>query len=111
MFSLDDVVASETPRVTLSVFPAGNDVMVAFAAVRSDAPFVTAYLDRILSSDGYFQKYMLSRLILQSCDNFVLAPKYYDSLTQDHKDVICQFYVDATLKKAGDHEDERQYLF
>jgi hypothetical protein len=111
MFSLDDLDAPETPRVTLSVFPAGGQVMIAFSAVPRDAPFATPYLDRILCSDGQFQKYLLSRLILQSCDNFVMAPTYYNSLTQERKDAICQFYVETIVENAEDHEDERLYLF
>lgn len=111
MFSLDDVDAPETPRVTLSVFPSGPDVTVACSALPHDAPFVRTYLDRILSSESYFQKYLLSKLILQSCDNFVMAPTYYDALTQDRKDAICEFYVDTILENAEDHEDERLYLF
>ena len=111
MFSLDDVDAPEVPRVSLSVFPSDNDVMVAFSALSSDARFVAAYLDRILNSDGHFQKYLLSKLILQSCDNFVMAPKYYDSLSLDRKDALCQFYVHTIQENAEDHEDQRLYLF
>jgi hypothetical protein len=111
MFSLDDVDAPETPRVTLSLFPADNQVKVAFSAVPKDAPFVTTCLDRILSSDGYYQKYLLSKLILQSCDNFVMAPMYFDALTHDRKNALCQFYVRTILENAEDHEDERLYLF
>jgi hypothetical protein len=111
MFSLDDVDAPETPRVTLSIYPSGDDVVVVFSATSSDASFVAAYLDRILRSDGQFQKYLLSKLILHSCDNFVMVPSYYDSLPQDQKDAICQFYVDTIQVNAEDHEDQRLYLF
>jgi len=111
MFSLDDVDAPETPRVTLNVYPAGADVVVAFAAIASDAAFVTAYLHRILTAVGNFQKYLLSKLILQSCDNFAIAPKYYDSLSQDCKDALCQFCVATSQENAEDHEDEKLYLF
>jgi hypothetical protein len=54
---------------------------------------------------------LLSKLILQSCDNFVMAPKYYNALTQDRKDAICRFYVDTILENADGHEDECLYLF
>ena len=40
MFSLDDIPAPETPRVTLSVFPIDNAVVVVFSSAQSDAPFV-----------------------------------------------------------------------
>jgi len=111
MFSLDDVDAPDTPRVTLSVFPIGTDVAVVFSAIRADASFVTAYLGRILASERFLQKYLLSKLILQSCDNFVIAPDYYASLPQERRDAICRFYVDTIVEDAEDHEDERLYLF
>lgn len=111
MFSFDDIDAPETPRVTMNVFPSNNDVFVTFAAIPSDAPFVTSYLNRILTTDGYYQKYLLSKLILQSCDNFAIAPRYYDALSQDRKDALCQFYVDTIHENAEHHEDERLYLF
>ena len=111
MFSLDDVDAPETPRVTLSLYPCGNDMVVVFSAIPSDAPFVTTYLDRILNSDGPFQKYLLSKLILQSCDNFVMVPSHFDSMPQEQKDALGQFYVDTIQVNAEDHEDQRLYLF
>jgi hypothetical protein len=111
MFSLDDIDAPETPRVTLNVYPSGNDVVVSFSATPADAPFVSGYLDRILTADGYYQKYLLSKLILQSCDNFAIAPKYYDALSQDRKNKLCQLYVDTIQNNAEHHEDERLYLF
>jgi hypothetical protein len=111
MFSLDDVDAPETPRVTLSIFPADSDVAVVFSATPNDAPFVDAYLHRLLSSRSHFQKYLLSKLVLQSCDNFVIEPQYYDAMPQDRKDAICDFYVNTILENAEGHEDDRLYLF
>lgn len=111
MFSLDEVDAPETPRVTLSVFPTESDVAVVFSAIPSDSPYVDTYLHRLLTSESYLQKYLLSKLILQSCDNFVIDPQYYDSMPQDRKDAICQFYVNTILETAEDHEDARLYLF
>ncbi|MDX1969638.1 MAG: hypothetical protein SFV23_20860, partial [Planctomycetaceae bacterium] len=87
------------------------DVVVAFSAIPSDAPFVSAYLHRVLTAEDDFQKYLLSKLILQSCDNFAIDPKYYDSLSQQRKDAICQFYVDTIQENAEDHEDEKVFLF
>ncbi len=111
MFSLDDVEAPETPRATLSIFPTGSDVAVVFSAIQADVPYVDARLQRLLTSESYYQKYLLSKLILQSCENFVIDPRYYDSLTPDRKDAICQFYVSTIFEKAEDHSDERLYLF
>ena len=40
-----------------------------------------------------------------------MAPAYYESLTLDGKDALCQFYVDTILDNAKDHEDKCLYLF
>jgi hypothetical protein len=111
MFSLDDVDAPETPRVTLSVFPMETDVAAVFSSIPDDAQFVRVYLDRILNSDGHYQKYLLSKLILQCCDNFVIDPQYYDQLPQESKNALVQFYVDTLETNAEEHEDLRLYLF
>ena len=111
MFSLDDIDAPETPRVCLSLFPLGKDVAVVFSAIPDDAPYLDTFLSRILSASSYYQKYLLSKLILQCCDNFVIDPMYYDSLSQVQKDVVSDFFVSTITKNADDIEDERLYLF
>jgi len=111
MFSLDDVAASETPRVTLSIYPAAPDVVVVFSALPRDAPHVDNYLHRILSSESYFQKYLLSKIILQCCDNFVIDPQYFDAMPQDKVAALRNFFVDTISKNAPAHEDGRLYLF
>ena len=111
LFSLDAVDAPETPRATLTVFPIRTDVAVVLSAIPRDAPFVSAYLQRLLSSQSYFQKYLLSKLILESCENFVIAPQYYDSMLPERKEAICQFFTNTMFKNSVDHEDERLYLF
>lgn len=111
MFSLDEVKSPETPRITLSIFPIESDVVVIFSAIPRDIKYVDTYLHRVLTSDSYFQKYLISKLILQSCDNFVIDPRYYDSMPQERKAAIFQFYVDTSFQNAEYHEDERLYLF
>ena len=112
LFSLDDVDAPETPRVSLSVFHIDtNSVAVVFTATPRDARLVDLYLDRILSSELHLQKYLISKLILQSCENFVIDPLYYDSMTKGQQEVIHQFCNRTMHRNADDFDDERLYLF
>ena len=111
MFSLDDIPAPETPRVTLSLFPINNAVVIVFSSTQSDTPFVNSYLSRIFAAEPYYQKYLLSKLVLQSCDNFVIAPHYFDAMPQTQKDAICRFYTATVFENAEDHEDEKLFLF
>lgn len=111
LFSLDDLDAPHTPRIALSVYPTGSEVVIVFSALPIDVPFVVDYLRAICSSEDRQQKALLSKLILQSCDNFVLSPSYYDALSVEQKDAIIQFYVDTLDYNVDDFEDERLYLF
>lgn len=111
MFSLDDIDAPETPCIALSIYPTELDVAVVFSATTYDAPFANDYLNRLLTSKSHYQKYLISKLVLQSCDNFIITPQYYDLMPQDRNYAICQFYVDTVLSNAEDYEDERLYLF
>ncbi len=111
MLSLDDIDAPETPRVTLNVFPTDNNVAVVLSAIPRDKPFVSAYLHPLLSSEAYLQKYLLSKFILESCENFVISPQYYDSMPSERKEAICRFFTYTMFKNARDYEDKYLYLF
>ena len=112
LFSLDDVDAPETPRISLSVLPLdASSVAVVFSSTPKDARFVDLYLHRVLSSELYLQKYLISKIIFQSCENFVIDPLYYDSMTKGRQEVIHQFFNRTVNRNDDDFEDERLYLF
>tara|TARA_R110002050_G_C8936749_1_gene512344 strand:- start:136 stop:1089 length:954 start_codon:yes stop_codon:yes gene_type:complete len=111
LFSLDDIEAPETPRVTLSIYPNNTDLIVVFSFTETDSLYVSNYLNRILNSEGYYQKYLLSKLILQSCENIVLSPDFFDSFSEDKKNAIGQFFIDTIFVTAQDYESEYLYLF
>jgi hypothetical protein len=111
MFSLDDVAAPETPRVTLSIYPAASDVAVVFSALPADAPFVEGYLSRLHSSQSHFQKYLLSKVVLQHCSNFVIDPQHFDAMPEGQVAALRKFFVGTISKNAHDHEDAQLYLF
>ena len=111
LFSLDDVDAPELPRVALNVFPVEDDVVAVFSAVPRDAPFAYTYLQPLLDAESHFQKYLLSKLVLQHCDNFVIHPGYYESMTNERQHAICRFFAETILKNKPDHEDPRLFLF
>jgi hypothetical protein len=111
MFSFDDIDAPVTPRATLSLFPRESDVAVVFSSTQTDAPFVDAYLQRLLISEPYYQKYLLSKIILQFCENFIIDPQYYNSISQEKKIAIDQFYLDTMISNNDDYENEQLFLF
>ena len=100
-----------SPTFTLNVFPTKQGTVVLFSTRRQHSSQVFGYVDRILSSDSWLQKYLLSKLILQSCDNFVVHPDYYDAMSEKKKRAILTFYGRTAIVNDEDYEDECLFLF
>ena len=111
MFSMDNIDSDEVPRICLSVIPREGDVVVIFSCVPEDEFAMVDRIDRIMSSTGYYQKYLISKLILANCDNFVLSPDYFDALTEDRKEAIRLLCARMDIFNSDDYEDENLYLF
>ena len=111
LFSLDEIDAPRLPRVVLNVFPSNANVVVVFSAIQKDAPFADVYLQRLLTAEPHLQRYLLSKVVLQCCDNFVVHPHYYESMSLERRDAVCDFFARTMLKNEEDHEDRRLYLF
>lgn len=113
LFSFDHEVknAESLLRVHLNVLPLAEDTTVALFSYRpEDQSPARARLDRVLNSSGQHQKYELSRLILQSCENFVLRPDYFDSWGED-KVLAVEAYFSKTLVLPSEDESPHLYLF
>ena len=100
-----------SPTFTLNVFPIAQGTMISFSTIRQHGNRVFAYVDRILSSHSWLQKYLLSKLILQSCDNFVVNPGYYDSMSEAKREAILAFYGHTGIENDEGYEDENLFLF
>jgi hypothetical protein len=53
----------------------------------------------------------LSRRLLNSCENFVLAPAYFDTWTPRKKDVVREYFVRTILQEDLTYEDPDLFLF
>ncbi|MBL9162291.1 MAG: hypothetical protein JNL18_06145 [Planctomycetaceae bacterium] len=111
MFSLDDLPAEETPRVTLTVFPRATGTEVVFSAIPRDAQAVFQHLDRLFAAQGHYQKYLLSKLILQSCDNFVLSPSHFEHMPAENRNLIAGYFAKTIQYNDEGFDDARLYLF
>jgi hypothetical protein len=99
-------------RVHLNVLPLSRCLTVAiFSYVPSDAGTARAFLSRVLSSVGAHQRYELSRLVLDSCENFVLNPDYVDSWTEDKRRAVGDYFTKTLVVSDLEHESPDLYLF
>jgi hypothetical protein len=101
----------EPPRVALNIFPASNDETLAiFSFTEQDAVAIREYVRDILESDGIYQKYLLSRMLLMHAENFVIAPSIFDTWSAEKRDAILDFFL-QTVRFNSSKESEHLYLF
>ena len=54
----------------------------------------------LFAASGHYQLYELSKLILQRCENLVIAPRHYDSFTSQQRRTILEYFK----KNSGGNE-------
>lgn len=112
VFSLDDMEwPDDVARVVLNVLPQRHGTDVVFSFLKADATAASQYLDRTWNAAGMYQKYLLSKLILQHCDNFVIAPTYFDRFSDIQKNAILEFFKSTLFQNRDAFEDKHLYLF
>ena len=113
LFSVDNIqVREDVLRIHLNVLPVSQtQTVVLFSYLKSDATPACAFLGRVLGSGGLHQRYELSRLILDSCENFVLSPNYFDTWCDDKKNTIRDYFVRTIMKSDLGYESPHLYLF
>ncbi len=112
LFSLDDMAwPDDVARVVLNVLPRRRRTDIVFSFLKGDAAVASQYLDRIWNAAGMYQKYLLSKVILQHCDNIVIAPAYFDRLSDVRKKRILEFFESTLFRNRDAFEDEDLYVF
>jgi hypothetical protein len=113
VFSIDGAVRDDDwVRVALNILPVSpKETVVVFSYLLADQGLVVNALAKILTSNGHYQKYQLSKLILNNCENFVLAPSYYDTWSAEKTNAVTQYFVQTLFTGNLDEENDQLYLF
>lgn len=112
LFSLDDVDwPDDVARVALNVFPEPTRTHVILSFLKEEKPYATQYLQRILDATGHYQRYLVSKLVLQHCENFVMSPSYFEGMAHEQKDAVREFFLRTLNQNEHDYEDQNLYLF
>jgi hypothetical protein len=94
LFALDDVDrGDDVVRVCLTILPVSDTLTYALLSyLPEDAPLARASLTRVLDSQGSYQKYELSRRLINHAQNFVLAPSFVRSWSSKRKETITDLF-------------------
>ena len=98
-------------RLTINVFPVSlNESVIIFSYTKDDSSRVRDFLQPIFAAQGFYQKYLLSKLILMGCENFFVSPNLYDSWSSEKKNAIKDFFW-KTRRHNMEVEDQNLFLF
>lgn len=112
LFSLDSIiVGDDVARVALNVYPSDDGAMVIFSFLRSDARHIRPFLEPFQAASGDRLLEMVSVRVLNTCENFVIAPHFWNVLDESRKRRIRDFYVSSILTDASDFENQHFMLF
>jgi hypothetical protein len=112
LFSLDDIDwPDDVARIALNIFPESQRTHVVFSFLNEEKAYATQYLQRILAATGDYQRYLLSKLVLQHCENFVMSPGYFENMPQEKREAVLEFFGNTITRNEHDYENEDLYLF
>lgn len=95
----------------LNVFPTAQGTQVIFSYLDHQESSVVAHLKDIFQSSGYDRLYLMSKLVLRNCENFVIAPKYFETISDESRNAMLEYFMRTLYEDLLDYDDKRLFLF
>jgi len=96
----------------LNIMPvSGVETVVVSSYVSDDASMARAALDRLFAASGDYQKYELSKLIIDRIENFVLSPSHFASWSSGKVKIIQDAFVSTILSENHIPDNSELMLF
>ncbi len=107
--TLDD---RQDPKcISLNVFPDDNGVYIIFSYRKEHKNIVLPHITRVLQAERHYKLYLISKLILMYCENFVISPGFYKNLSDNRKKAIGVYFSNNIMGDKKDSENVDLYLF
>ncbi|MGC2062844.1 MAG: hypothetical protein WA610_07680 [Thermodesulfovibrionales bacterium] len=101
----------EPKCISLNVFPQDSGIFLIFSFRKEHSSRLLPFISPILDAERHYKLYLLSKLILMHCENFVLSPFFYQTLSQERIKAICDFFMKNLYIKKEDTENGNLLLF
>ena len=112
LFSLDEIqVGDDVARIALNVFPLDTGVACVFSFLSSEMNHISAFLKPFQLASGEALLQLLSVRILQSCENFVLSPRFWNGLAQSKRQAIAGLFLTTILRDGQASQNSDLMLF
>lgn len=101
LFSIEGMTKNDdNVRIALNVLPVAYDKTLAiFSYHKEDCELARASLNRVIESDGEYQKYELSKLIIRKMSNFYVSPEHFERWPLAKREKIRAEFVRTALRE------------
>ncbi len=97
--------------IAFNVFPYKDGIIAIWSYPALQYDHFASHLYELSQTEGEYRKYILSKLIFKYCENFVLAPSFYESLSEPQIESIKKYYLANVSVGKADYEDKNLFLF
>jgi hypothetical protein len=97
--------------ITLNIYPEGNITHIIFSYRIDHEIVLRPFIDPILCATGSHQLYLISKLVLRHCENFVISPKYFRSLEQTKINSMIDYFTKNIFSNKTDYDNPDLFLF
>lgn len=101
----------EDEKLCVNIFPYQGKMFVLFSCLKEDAFYLNKYVKTIFEATGYYQKYLITKLVLRNCENTVFAPDYFNKWSQAKKDDILKFFHETMNSDCSNYDNPNLYIF
>lgn len=112
---IDNMKIAENRKISkciaFNVFPYEDGMVAIWSYPNVQSDHFAAHLNEFSQAEGEYRKYILSKLILRYCENFVLAPSFYESMSEHQIESIKNYYFANVPVGKVDYEDKNLFLF
>lgn len=98
------------PIIVLNVFPQESSTFVLFSYFKEHTTKIGHYIDVITAAKSGYKNYLISKVILSNCENFILSPAHYETFDENKKTAIKEFFV-KTILSDDKSDDPKLCLF
>jgi hypothetical protein len=113
LFTFSDNIndPKEPQRIILNIFPSINCTNVIFSFLHYNEWLTPNFIKEIMDAKDTRCRFLISQLVLNSCENFVVAPKFFKTISPNKKEAMLE-YIQATLNNDKlDNENNSFLLF
>ncbi len=97
--------------VALNILPIDGTTFLILSTLKGHGGDVRSEFSRVIEASGHYRLYILSKLVLERCDNLVIAPKSFRTFSSGQVEQITAYFERNIPGYQYELEDPRIFIF